>query len=193
MPSSAACWRGAQGLIADAFRAIGTALINILTTLTFLVHNTLVATDAIWRALYRRMISRQRLLEWETAAEAELGKKRTPVDLYLSWTPAMAASSVPYWRLVRPAALPAALPILALWACSKLVSLWLDRPPRPLRKAASRKDELFLRRAALRTWRYFSEFSNEQHNWLIPDSVQEDAPRPRQTGARQMAFLHSPE
>ncbi len=39
---------------------------------------------------------------------------------------------------------------------------------------ASKKDELFLRRAALRTWRYFAEFSNEQHNWLIPDNVQEE-------------------
>jgi hypothetical protein len=161
-------------LISDAFRVMGAALINILTTLTFLAHNTLVATDAIWRALYRRMISRQRLLEWETAAEAELGQKRTPVDLYLSCTPAIAAviGALLGWK--RPSALPAALPILALWAGSKLVSLWLDRPPYPLRKAASRKDELFLRRAALRTWRYFAQFSDQEQNWLIPDSVQEE-------------------
>ena len=30
-----------------------------------------------------------------------------------------------------------------------------------------------LRRAALRTWRYFAEFSTEEHNWLVPDNVQE--------------------
>ncbi len=27
---------------------------------------------------------------------------------------------------------------------------------------------------ALRTWRYFAEFSTEEHHWLIPDNVQED-------------------
>ena len=31
-----------------------------------------------------------------------------------------------------------------------------------------------LRRAALHTWRYFAEFSTEEHNWLIPDNVQEE-------------------
>jgi cyclic beta-1,2-glucan synthetase len=31
-----------------------------------------------------------------------------------------------------------------------------------------------LRVAALRTWRYFAEFSTEEHHWLIPDNVQEE-------------------
>ena len=38
------------------------------------------------------------------------------------------------------------------------------------------KDELLLRHAALRTWRYFAEFSTEEHNWLVPDNVQEEPP-----------------
>jgi hypothetical protein len=73
---------------------------------------------------------------------------------------------------VRRAALPLALPILLFWACSKLIAVWLDRPPHPVRQAASKEKELFLRRAALRTWRYFAEHSTGDHNWLIPDNVQ---------------------
>ena len=38
------------------------------------------------------------------------------------------------------------------------------------------KDERLLRNAALRTWRYFAEFSTEEHNWLVPDNVQEKPP-----------------
>ena len=38
-----------------------------------------------------------------------------------------------------------------------------------------------LRLAALRTWRYFAEFSTEEHHWLIPDNVQES--RPQSSGA----------
>ena len=71
-------------------------------------------------------------------------------------------------------ALPAALPILLLWASSKLLSQWLNRPPRPVRSEVPAKDERLLRRAALRTWRYFAEFSTDEHNWLIPDNVQEE-------------------
>src|SRR5436305_14374405 len=38
-----------------------------------------------------RVFTRQRLLEWETAAEAEAGvAKRTPVDAYLNWMPVIA-------------------------------------------------------------------------------------------------------
>ena len=74
----------------------------------------------------------------------------------------------------RHPAFDSALPILILWACSKAVSVWLNHPPQPSRTEASDKDRLFLRRAALRTWRYFAEFSTEEHNWLIPDNVQED-------------------
>jgi cyclic beta-1,2-glucan glucanotransferase len=33
---------------------------------------------------------------------------------------------------------------------------------------------LLLRHIALRTWRYFAEYSNEEHHWLIPDNVQEE-------------------
>src|SRR5207248_9746573 len=70
----------------------------------------------------------------------------------------------------------AALPILLLWGCSKWISMWLNLPPRAIRTDTSDKDELFLGRAALRTWRYFAEFSTAEHNWLIPDNVQEEPP-----------------
>jgi hypothetical protein len=45
-----------------------------------------------------------------------------------------------------------------------------------LRSPVPEKDELLLRRSALRTWRYFDEFSTEEHNWLLPDNVQEEPP-----------------
>jgi len=76
--------------------------------------------------------------------------------------------------LVRPGAVLASLPILLLWAFSKPVSLWLNRPPLAPRKEMSDRDRWLLRESALRTWRYFDEFSTEEHHWLIPDNVQEE-------------------
>ena len=51
------------------------------------------------------------------------------VDVYLNWAPAVALGLALRSCYVRPAALPAALPILLLWACSKRVAQWLDRTP----------------------------------------------------------------
>ena len=77
---------------------------------------------------------------------------------------------------VRPHALPAALPVLCLWASSKLVALWLNESPLDSADDLPRQDALFLRNSALHTWRYFAEFCTEEHNWLIPDNVQQEPP-----------------
>lgn len=165
-----------------AFSSFATGIASVLLTLSFLLHDALVCTDAIWRSLYRSVVSRERLLQWETAAQAEAGSKtRTPVDLYLMTTPIIVVGMLAAIYFMRRPALWIAVPILLLWACSKLIALWLDRPPRLRKKPASRKDELFLRRTALRTWRYFAEFSTPEHNWLVPDNVQEE---PAQVAAR---------
>ncbi len=157
--------------------ALYASVANVLLLLTFLAHQTLVSLDAVVRAFVRRTITRRGLLEWETAAEAEhRSAKTTPVDSYLNWVPILAlAIGVLVWS-IRPAALPFALPILFLWACSKPVASWLNRPSVTPGNEASAKDKLFLRQVALRTWRYFEEFSTSEHHWLIPDNVQEEPP-----------------
>jgi hypothetical protein len=52
----------------------------------------------------------------------------------------------------------------------------LNGPARPAENGISRKQAQFLRQAALGTWRYFAEYSTPEHNWLIPDNVQEEPP-----------------
>lgn len=164
-----------QAIALDALNAFFDAIITDGLTLTFLAHQTLLSIDAVVRTMVRRLITRERLLQWETAAQAELaGYKRTVLDIYLDCTPVLALGLFLLVWLVNRPALPAALPVLLLWACSKPVSLWLNRPSRAPRKQASEKDQRFLRLAALRIWRYFVEFSNEEHHWLIPDNVQEE-------------------
>jgi hypothetical protein len=166
------------GLATSAWDSFFDANITDLLTLTFLAHQALLSIDAVVRTMVRRLITRQRLLQWETAAQAELaGYKRTVLDIYLDCAPALAAGLFLLIWLVRRPALPAALPILLLWAFSKPLSLWLNRPSRAPRKQISAAEQRFLRLAALRIWRYFAEFSTEEHHWLIPDNVQEKPPR----------------
>jgi hypothetical protein len=166
---------GKKSIVLDAWNGFLNASIGSWLTVTFLAHQALLSMDAVVRTMVRRLITRQRLLQWETAAEAELaGDKRTTLDIYLNWTPALALGLFLLVWLVRPGAVLASLPILLLWAFSKPVSLWLNRPPLAPRKEMSDRDRWLLRESALRTWRYFDEFSTEEHHWLIPDNVQEE-------------------
>src|SRR3984893_16457073 len=164
-------------LVKEAQAALITANANVFFTLSFLPHQMLLSLDAVLRTLIRRLVTRRRLREWETAAETELSRhKRTTVDTYLYWMPVLALGLGVLTFLIRRHAFFAALPILLLWGCSKWISMWLNLPPRTTRTETSGRDDLFLGRAALRTWRYFAEFSSEEHNWLIPDNVQEEPP-----------------
>jgi hypothetical protein len=148
--------------------------VSIALNIAFLAHQSLVALDAIIRTMIRSTITHSRLLEWETATEAELGiKKRTPVDVYLDWMPLLAIA-LGIGLYFKPQAAPYALPFLIAWFCSKLISNWLNRSPHAEDSELRPHEHRFLRAVALRTWRYFAEFSNEGNNWLIPDNVQEE-------------------
>ena len=161
----------------EALSALYTSSVSLFFTLTFLAHQTLLSLDAVIRALVRRLITHRRLLEWETAAETELGQRRhTPIDMYLDGMPVLALVLGILVFLVQPRSLAASVPLLLLWGSNKLVSAWLNRPSGAALESPSPKDLHFLRTTALHTWRYFAEFSTEEHNWLIPDNVQQQPP-----------------
>jgi cyclic beta-1,2-glucan synthetase len=163
----------------DALSNLFSANFTVLLTLTLLAHQTLLSLDAVVRALVRQ-VTRERMLEWETAAQAELGESRTPVDRYIDWMPflAIGLGLLIWW--VRPESLLAAIPILGLWACSKFMVDWLNASPLEAAPELDRSDVTLLRKAALHTWRYFAEFSNHEHNWLVPDNIEHD---PRKVAA----------
>jgi cyclic beta-1,2-glucan synthetase len=171
--------------------ALITANAAAFLRLTFLAHQTLLSLDAITRVLVRRLVTHRGLLEWETAAEAELcNGRKTIVDLYLNSIPALAFIIGTVLWLQRPNVLWAAAPVLLLWACSKLISVWLNQPHHKARHEISANDWLFLRDIALRTWRYFAEHSNQEHHWLIPDNIQADPPRVAdRTSPTDLGFL----
>jgi cyclic beta-1,2-glucan glucanotransferase len=157
----------------DAVSDFFTSHVSIALNIAFLAHQTLVAIDAVVRTVIRSVVTHSRLLEWETATEAELGiRKRTPVDIYLNWIPVLSLC-LALGLFFRPEAAPYALPFLAAWCFSKLISSWINRSPHHDFEL-SKKERRFLRDVALRTWRYFAEFSNEKNHWLIPDNVQEE-------------------
>jgi hypothetical protein len=160
-------------LLRDLPEGLFAANLSIVLMLIFLAHQMLLSVDAMVRALVRRVVTGERLLEWVTSAEEEHDpQRRTPLDIYLDLTPALAfALGVLIW-VVRGRILFVALPILLLWAASKLISMKLNLPPRS-RYKESRGERAFLRGIAVKTWRFFAEFSQSENGWLIPDNVRE--------------------
>ena len=157
------------------FTDFAAANANLFMRLVCLPQQSMVTLDAIVRVAVRMALTRRKLLEWETAAEAEVGgKKRSPVDIYLAATPWLAFLGGVFLAVDRPESFAVAWPLLVLWGASRAFSNWLDQPlPEDGLKIGTR-DEALLRNSALRTWRFFREFSNEGENYLIPDIFKEE-------------------
>jgi hypothetical protein len=168
-----------KGRAGEAFSGFCKATLIALLNIIYLPHQALLAVDAIVRALVRRFITGQRLLEWETAAEAEVQSKRnTPADRYLNLTPVVAAAAALLIYLFNTRehryALQVAAPILVLWAVVPLITAWLNSSADEQHKRLNHSGEALLLSHALRIWRYFHQFSSVRHNYLIPDNVEED-------------------
>ena len=174
----------------DTLSAFVKGHIVALLQIIFLLHQAMLSIDAIARSVLRVFITKKRLLEWETAAEAENAqRRRATVDKYLAWSPLLAAcvTAVVWYR--NPSAIWVAAPILFLWFIARFLSAWLNRAPRTGHLRLKQADTQFLRAAATRTWRYFREWSSAESNWLIPDNVRENGKAVQTLSPTNLGFL----
>ena len=100
--------------------------------MTLLAHQAWLMTDAIVRTLFRVYVTRRKLLEWVTAAQAESAFDITLGSVYHRMggavvLAAVAAILVPFGP---PGAWLVATPFALLWALSPVVAHWISLPPR---------------------------------------------------------------
>jgi cyclic beta-1,2-glucan synthetase len=148
--------------------------LDVVFQIVFLAHQTCLMLDAIIRSVVRTTVTGRRLLEWESAAQAELGThtafRSINSYLFLASPVALATATLLYF-VNRPALIPAS-PFLVGWLVSPLVALWLNAKLASPGKKVRPYDIRFLEEVARRTWSYFSTYATEQENWLIPDNVE---------------------
>ncbi|HEX8650864.1 MAG TPA: glucoamylase family protein [Pyrinomonadaceae bacterium] len=152
---------------------------QIALALTCIAHQAYLKSDAIARTLYRKLVSRRRLLEWVTAAQAESSATHDRTTfLHFMWPAALlAVLSLALVAWLRPDASAVAAPFVIAWFLSPLVMYWVSRRATKERAPLSAKDRDALRLIARRTWRFFETFVGSDDNWLPPDNYQED-PQP---------------
>ena len=167
---------GQKGAVTDALSGFGRAFLVELLHLVLFPHTTLLVCDAVVRSLIRSFITGKRLLEWETAAQAEsLSQGRAPIDRYLILAPLVPLCLAAMLIMSGPDrnTLFCAAPILLLWLLGMPIVSWLNRTSQRNQHVAA-ADEEFLTAHGLRIWRYFHRFSSQRHHFLIPDNVVED-------------------
>jgi cyclic beta-1,2-glucan synthetase len=165
-------------------RAVGTDLLlaaaHVVLAVTLLAHQAWLMTDALVRTLCRVYVTRRRLLEWMTAAQAKSGFDLTLGHIYprMGGAVALAVGTGILVALRQPGAWPVAAPFTLLWVLSPMVVRWISLPPRAAGTTPlSAGDARTLRLTARRTWRFFETFVSPEDHALPPDNFQE-APHP---------------
>jgi len=148
-----------------------------LLHVAFLPHEARVACDAAARTLVRIFVTRRRLLEWSAAAQtsrrlaASAGRARE--WLAMAESPLAALALGVLVALTRPESLPAALPVLGLWAASPGLARRVSHPlPERVERIAP-EHAAALRRLARRTWLFYEMLVGPADHWLPPDNFQE--------------------
>jgi cyclic beta-1,2-glucan synthetase len=148
-------------------------------SLVLVAHQAWLQAHAIALTLFRKLISKKKLLEWETAAQTEKGSAHDLQALFAFMWPAEIlilgiAMSIAF---VRPNAFVFAALFLTLWALSPLIAYWVSRDLPKKTESLSVDDERTARLIARRTWKFLETFVGDDDHWLPPDNYQED-PRP---------------
>ena len=162
-----------RGLVGSAARQLGQALL----TFVFLPYDAFISLDAIGRTLVRLFFTHKRLLEWQTASDAERTARSGLAGFYATmWIgPFIGLVTGSFLVLMQPSELLLAAPILSLWLASPWIAWRISQPIEPSTVPALKPRQLaFLRRTARKTWRFFETFVTAEEHWLPPDNFQEE-------------------
>ncbi|HEY3247844.1 MAG TPA: glucoamylase family protein [bacterium] len=162
--------------VRTAGREVAMAAAQVLVTITLLVYQAYRNAHAIAVTLIRLAAVGGRFLEWETAAGVARhvrGYTVTRFFLEMAVSPLAALALLVVTVALRPGAILAAVPFLALWLTAPVFASWLSLPISPRRFDLPPVDRAMLGRLARKTWRYFEAFADPANHGLPPDNYQE--------------------
>lgn len=171
-PKEVVFWQHVGNSMASIFEIIKTTIFALLC-LPFEAYSN---TVTILRTLWRMLVSRKKLLEWNPSINEE---KRQPAGLLTAYMtmwiePLLAAVLFIYLAIFIPGKLVVVGPILLLWLCTPWITWWLSQDSADKVEQLTADQTFFLRKLARKTFGYFEAFVIQNDNFLPPDNFQEE-------------------
>jgi len=150
-------------------------LLRAAVSVACLPYEAAFTLSAIARTLWRTMVSRRHLLQWNPSSEVERALR---AGKHAEWramaiAPLLALGVALVLARMAPLALWAAAPLLLGWALSPWLMAWLGQPPPQRGTELAPVQLVYLGRLARRTWDFFAAHFCEDDHWLPPDNLQE--------------------
>ena len=141
----------------------------------FALQSVFVSADAVTRSLWRLLVTKRKLLEWQTAYESAAGASHGFKSALRFWWPAYLAMLLVIYLNYYPAIAVDCLSLLwaGAWVAAPLISAIISRPARK-NISLSARDSFFLRTVAARAYWFFVDLTTKESQWLPPDHYQEE-------------------
>jgi cellobiose phosphorylase len=145
-------------------------------TLLTLPYEAFSNLEAIFRTLWRMLISHRRLLEWNPINTKGRKLRFNLTDSYgKMWvSPLIVIMTVSYFVISKQAIPLVSIPILLLWFASPAITWWISLPIERRKSNLTITQKVFLRTLSRRIWSFFETFIGPEDHWLPPDNFQEE-------------------
>jgi len=154
------------------------AIEQVFLIFCFIPFQAYLMLDAIIRTLYRLMVSKKNLLEWQTAAdvEAKLGKRFRNFIAFM-WMGSAVSLLILFLAFNSGVSIGIlSIPSCTIWVLSPLIAYFISKDRGSETIEIKAEEAIFLRKIGRKTWAYFQDFIDDENNWLGPDNYQEDPP-----------------
>jgi len=152
------------------------ALKQVFFIYAFLPFKAYLMVDAIIRTLYRLIISKKSLLQWQTAEEAERSSGKDLISYFkYMWQEIVIALLIMVisWRSGL-GTFYVMIPSCIIWIISPIIAYIIGQNINDETVKLSEDDNKVLRRVTRRIWAYFEDFVTKETNYLGGDNYQEE-------------------
>ncbi len=161
--------------IKNSLQSIRDVTVKTLFMLICLPYEAFANLTAIMRTLWRMIISRKHLLEWNPSSHlvhADQSGLRT--SYLLMWIePVLTVGVFAILAIYSPGKLLVAGPVLLLWFIAPFIAWYVSKPLAKQVAILTSDQNIFLQKLARKTWNFFETFVVVEDNWLPPDNYQE--------------------
>lgn len=157
---------------------IKASLLRGIINIAFLPHKAYISLDAIIRTIYRMNISKQNLLQWTTAEEAEKNGatnlssyiKMMSINIFSGIIGIILLVTIKQYIINI-----IAYAICILWILAPIIAYYISKEEiqKAKVKELSKSEIEYVIEIGKKTWDYFDMYINKENNFLPPDNYQE--------------------
>jgi cyclic beta-1,2-glucan synthetase len=163
--------------IKNSLQSIWDVTVKTLFMLICLPYEAFANLTAILRTLWRMIVSRKNLLEWNPSSHLVYADQSTlRISYLLMWIePVLTVVVFAVLTIYSPGKLVIAGPVLLLWFIAPFITWYASKPLEKQVAKLTNDQNIFLQKLARKTWSFFETFVVAGDNWLPPDNYQEQS------------------